>query len=244
MFVALGAGLALMMGVASVRLARGSSLPAPPSAPLSPHPSSLIPDRSPTGVPAYVPGGSQAEAEVIEAARLLGIPVVRAAQFPSGSPVAFFCATALSDRQLPQRLRSFVSAGGRALVTSRVAGHLGRLPSDFAAQIFVLPSDSGPAGVLALPQAQVDQLRNFVLYPLGLRMEAPPRVSLTLLGRRALVVENHNPYAAGVKLTFIPDKWPTIQCLASEGAELPLRGSSIALQTPPKAAERFQIVTR
>jgi hypothetical protein len=211
---------------------------------LDPHPSSLIPRPSPAGVPAYAPAASRAEAEGIDAARLIGIPVVRTAQFPSGSPVAFFCASALSDRQFPQRLRSFVAADHRALVTSRLASRLGRLPSEYAGRIFVLPSGSGPTGVIALSQAEVDRLRNFVLFPLGLRMEAPPRVSLTLVGRRALVVENHNPYAAGIKLTFLSDKWPTIQCLASEGTELPLMGTSITLQTPPKAAERFEIVAR
>lgn len=234
--LAFAAGVALM-GAAPIPVrAAAATQPARSRAPQPPHPS------APSGVPAYVPGNSQAEAAIIDAARLIGIPVVRAARFPAGSPAAFFCAAALADRQFPHRLRTFVAAGGRALVTSRVAGRLGRLPSEFADRIFVLPAERGPAGVLALPQAQVDRLRNFMLFPLGLRMEAPPRVSLTLLGRQALVVENHNAYAAGVKLTFIPEKWPTIQCLSSEGSDFPLLGSSIALQTPPKAAERFQIV--
>jgi hypothetical protein len=220
------------------------SEPQPLPARLSSHPSTFLPRPSSSGVPAYAPAASRAEADVIDAARLIGIPVVRTAQFPMASPVAFFCAAALSDRQFPQRLRSFVAAHHRALITSRLASRLGRLPSEYAGQIFVLPSGSGPAGVVALPQAEVDRLRNFTLFPLGLRMEAPPRVSLTLVGRNALVVENHNPYAAGVKLTFLPDKWPTIQCLASEDARLPLSGSSVALQTPPKASERFQIISR
>jgi hypothetical protein len=196
------------------------------------------------GVPAYVPAASTTEAEVIEATRWLGIPVVRTARFPTASPVAFFCACALGDRQFPARLRSFVSGGGRALLTSRLASHLGRLPSERADHIFVLPSGQGPAGVLALPQAQVDQLRNFALHPLGLRMEAPPRVALTLLGQESLVVENRNPYAAGVKLTFLTEKWPAIQYLSSEGSEIPLTGSTVALQAPPKGKQRFQIVSR
>ena len=222
----------------------GSEAAAPRSARADRHLLSPIAHPSPSGVPAYAPVASRAEAGIIDATRLIGIPVVRTGQFPSASPVAFFCASALADRQFPQRLRSFVAAGGRALITSRLAGRLGRLPSEFAGRIFVLPSDGGPTGVLALPQAQVERFRNFALFPLGLRMEAPPRVSLALMGRRALVVENHNPYAAGIKLTFLADQWPTIQCLASEGTEIPLHGRSVALQAPPKAAEQFQIVSR
>jgi hypothetical protein len=75
-------------------------------------------------------------------------------------------------------------------------------------------------------------------------MEAPPRVALTLVGQEGLVVENRNPYAAGVKLTFLTEKWPTIQCLASEGSQIPLVGSTVALQAPPHGRQRFQIVSR
>jgi hypothetical protein len=206
--------------------------------------SSPTPPAVVSAVPAYAPAASQAEAAVVDAARLLGIPLVRTPRFPSVSPVAFFCASALADRQFVPRLRAFVNAGGRALVTSRLASHLGRLPSEHADHVFILPSRQGAATVLALPQAQVDRLRNFVLYPLGLRMEAPPRVSLTLIGDDALVLENRNPFIAGVKLTFLATRWPMIYALATDSAEVPLIGSSVALQAPPKATQHFRIVSR
>jgi hypothetical protein len=211
---------------------------------LNPRPANRSQPWIGVGVPAYVPAASTTEAEVIEATRWLGIPVVRTARFPTASPIAFFCAGALADRQFPARLRSFVAGGGRALLTSRLAARLGRLPSEHADRIFVLPSGQGVPGVLALPQAQVDQLRNFALRPLGLRMEAPPRVALTLIGRDGLLVENRNSYAAGVKLTFLTEKWPTIQYLSSGGSEIPLNGSTVALQAPPRGKQRFQIVSR
>jgi hypothetical protein len=184
------------------------------------------------------------ESDVIDAARLLGIPLVRTPRFPTGSPAAFFAASALSDRQFPGRLRAYVQGGGRALVTSRLANRLGRLPSEHAGRIYILPSSAGTTGVLALPQAQVDRLRNFVLYPLGLRMEAPPRVSLRLVSRDTLVLENHNAFAAGVKLTFFGKKWPAVEALAGDEGILRLMGSSIALQAPPQAVQRFQVVSR
>lgn len=191
-----------------------------------------------------MPPASQAEADVMDAARLLGIPLVRTSRFPVGSPVAFFNASALAERPFPQRLRAFVLGGGRALLTSRLANRLGRLPSEFADRIFVLPSRNGPAGVLALPQVQVDRLRNFALYPLGLRMEAPPRVSLTLDGQDALVLENRNPFAAGMKLTFLEPKWPAVRALATGKMEIPLVGSSVTFQAPPHTIQRFQVVSR
>jgi hypothetical protein len=202
------------------------------------------PQAAPTGVPAYVPSPTGPELDVVNAARQLGIPLVNTSRFPSGSPVAFFCAASLTDRQLSQRLRSFVAGGRRALVTSRLAGRLGRLPSEFAERIFVLPSQNGARTVLALPQVQVDRLRNFTLFPLGLRMEAPPRVALSLIGREALVLENGNSFAAGVKLTFLANKWPAIQALSNDETEIPLTGSTVSLQAPPKVRQRFEIVSR
>jgi hypothetical protein len=199
---------------------------------------------APSGVPAYVPAGATQESDVLDAARQLGIPLVRTSRFPTGSPVAFFSTASLTDQQFSQRLRSYVKGGGRALLTSRLAGRQGRLPSEFAQRIFVLPSRDGARTVLALPQVQVDRLRNFALFPLGLRMEAPPRVSLSLIGREALVLENGNSFAAGVKLTFLTGKWPKIQALSSDETEIPLAGSTVALQAPPKARQRFEIVSR
>jgi hypothetical protein len=184
------------------------------------------------------------ETEVIDAARLLGIPLARTQQFPAASPSAFFCAAALADPQFPRQLRSYVAGGGRALLTSRLAAHLGRLPSQFADRIWILPSQGGTRTVLSLPQSQVDPLRNFVLTPLGLRMEAPPRVALTLLDRTALIVDNRNAFAAGVKLTFLAAKWPDVRALSGESGEIPLSGSTVALQAPPKAAQRFQVICR
>jgi hypothetical protein len=181
---------------------------------------------------------------MVDAARLLGIPLVQASRFPSASPVAFFYAAALADRQFVPRLRAFVSAGGRALVTSRLASRLGSLPSERAERIFILPSSQGAASVLALPQAQVDSLRNFVLHPLGLRMEAPPHVALRLVGGDELVLENRNPFVAGVKLTFLASRFPTIYALETDSSEVPLAGTTIALQTPPKTTQQFRIVSR
>jgi hypothetical protein len=205
---------------------------------------SRVSQPAPSSVPAYEPARATDEAGVINAARLLGIPLARTAQFPSASPVAFFSTACLADRQLPGRLRTYLAAGRRALVTSRLASRLGRLPSEFAARVFILPSEGGARTVLALPQAQVDRLRNFTLFPLGLRMEAPPRVSLRLVGREALVIENQNAFAAGVKLTFLTAKWPGIAALANDEGPVPLSGSTVSLQAPPRTTQRFQIVSR
>jgi hypothetical protein len=90
----------------------------------------------------------------------------------------------------------------------------------------------------------VDRLRNFMLFPLGLQMEAPPRVSLVLVGHEALVIENQNPFAAGIRLTFLPAKWPAIESLSNGSRDVPLSGSTVSLQAPPKAVQRFRIVTR
>jgi hypothetical protein len=239
--VGITAGVAAALTLTSITGAQAAG--AAPGAPLSP-PAARASQAAPSSVPAYAPAGAAEEAGVLDAARLLGIPVARTAQFPAASPVAFFSAACMADRQFARRLRTYVAGGRRALVTSRLALRLGRLPSDFAARVFILPSQGGARTVLALPQAQVDRLRNFTLFPLGLRMEAPPRVSLRLVGREALVIENQNAFAAGVKLTFLKPNWPGISALANDDGPVPLSGSTVSLQAPPKKSQRFRIVSR
>src|SRR5260221_6103527 len=53
------------------------------------------------------------------------------------------------------------------------------LPICYADRIFVLNTERGPDSILKLPQTTVDHLRNFILYPLGLRLMTPPRVAVT-----------------------------------------------------------------
>jgi hypothetical protein len=200
------------------------------------------------GVAAYVPPGARAQGEdgVFDAVALLAIPLVRTPAFPSDAPSAFFSTHALSDRQFLPRLRRFLNEGRRALVTSRLAARLGVLPVRYADRLYVVSTAGGPASLLQMRQTSVDSARNFILYPLGLRIHAPPRVALAVFGHQALIVENFNDYAAGIKMTFRKPVWPDVAGIETGDGEAEIRVdyNLAQVQVAPRTARLLRVVPR
>jgi hypothetical protein len=176
----------------------------------------------------------------------MAIPLVRTATFPGSAPAAFFSAHALTDRQLAPRLRRFLDSGGRALITSRLAGRLGDLPGRYADRVFVIATGRGTAGLMKLPQTTLDRVRNFILFPMGLQIQAPPRVALALYGQSELRVKNLNKYAAGLRVSFRRPIWPEITAIRTADGEAFVRVdyNLAQLQIAPGSTRALQIVTR
>jgi hypothetical protein len=198
------------------------------------------------GVAAYAPsaGRSRAEVGIPEAVALLSVPLIKTDRFPADAPAALFTTQALGDGHLYSRLRRYLAAGHRALLTSRLAAKLGRLPSRYADRVFVLNTERGPAGVLALAQTTVDHMRAFILFPLGLRVQAPPRVALSLFGRQAIQVKNGNNFAAGIRVTFLRPAWPEIAEIRTANGDVRVRVeyNEARVQLAPGSAQMLRLV--
>ncbi|MCL6650502.1 MAG: hypothetical protein K6U89_19565 [Chloroflexi bacterium] len=200
--------------------------------------------EAPTDIPAYQPVDTPRNGTVESASTLqmLGIPLGPTTRFPRGARAAVFTLPALSDPQFVPRLRQYLASGGRALITQRLAARLGQLPSLYADRVYILRLPAPDGAVDSLPQSTVDEARNFLLSPLGLNIQAPPRVRFRLLGNHQIQVENCNPWAAGVKISFRPGRWPRARVLESEGAMVPLQVNLAAFQIPPHTRRVFRLV--
>jgi len=202
---------------------------------------------APRGIAAYVPTGARGQGDdgILEGVAQMAIPLVRTATFPAGAPAAFFSAHALGDRHLLARLGRFLNGGGRALVTSRLAARLGDLPHRYADRVFVIATNGGTAGLMKLPQGTLDSVRNFILFPMGLNIQAPPRVALVVYGERELRVTNRNPYAAGMRLAFRRPIWPEITAIrtADDETSVPVDYNLAQLQIAPGTTRSLRIVT-
>jgi hypothetical protein len=198
------------------------------------------------GVPAYEPTAARAfpGSDSVTSLRVLGIPVVPMDRFPRDARAAIFGLPCIADPQFTPQLRRYLAGGGRALITERLAQRLGRLPSQFADRVYVLRTANRRQSLAALPQDVVDGARNFLLHPLGLRNLAPPRVLFQLVGGDRIRVENWNPWAAGVKITFRSDRWPHVASLESEGEEVPLQLNLATFQVPPRSSRVFRLARR
>lgn len=79
------------------------------------------------GVPCYLPPNAQGEDHLEDFLGMMGIPLEPTPDFPTGSRSVFLTAQALKDPEIIEKLKGFVAAGGRALVSSGfMLGALGR----------------------------------------------------------------------------------------------------------------------
>lgn len=71
-----------------------------------------------TGVPCYLPPDAQGEDHLEDFLGMLGIPVEPVPEFPTDSPCILLTVQALRDPDLITKLKTYVAAGGRAIVSS------------------------------------------------------------------------------------------------------------------------------
>ena len=71
-----------------------------------------------TGVPCYLPPDAQGEDHLEDVLGMTGIPFEPTPYFPDKAATAFFTVQALKDVKFIDKLKKFVSEGGRAVVTS------------------------------------------------------------------------------------------------------------------------------
>jgi len=72
---------------------------------------------NPIGIPVYIPFNSQGEDHLEDYLGMIGIPFEPSPEFPKNGSV-FLTASALKDNQIVEKVKTFVEAGGKALVTS------------------------------------------------------------------------------------------------------------------------------
>lgn len=158
--------------------------------------------RQPAGVATYKPPNSHPEKEprVFDFVGMLGVPLVPGHEFPTNAPAAFFSVHALKDSDFTAKLEALIRTGKPVLVTDGLARALTNCVSLNGPNVHVLAVKENPKGLLDIPQAELDSLRQPLLRPLRATFHAPNRVSLYLFADHSWVVENFNDEPAKVEL--------------------------------------------
>ena len=79
------------------------------------------------GVPCYLPPNTQGEDHLEDFLGMLGIPLEPVPEFPKDSKSVFLTVQALGDPNIMEKLKGFLAAGGRAIVSSGFAiGAMGK----------------------------------------------------------------------------------------------------------------------
>lgn len=156
----------------------------------------------PAGIAAYKPANSHPEKEprVFDFLGMLGLPLAPCHAFPANAQAAFFPVHALKDARFVERFEKFVRAGRPVLITDGLAAKLAGQPALQAPNVRVLPVKGDPKSLLALPPAELDELRAPLLRPFQVDFHAPHRVGLYLFNGGRWVVENFNDQPVSVEL--------------------------------------------
>jgi hypothetical protein len=154
------------------------------------------------GIAAYKPPNSHPEEErrVFDFVGMLGLPLVPCHEFPHDAQAAFFSVHALKDSKFVDQLSTFLATGKAVLVTDGLAKRLeGKINIDLP-NVVRLPVRGEPKSLLALPQPELDRLREPLLRPFDRTFRAPNRVALYLFADGSFVAENFQDEPATVEL--------------------------------------------
>ena len=165
----------------------------------------LVRNKPIRGIHAPKPPNSDAynEQYVYDFVGMLGLPLVPAAEVFSDAKAAFLPVHALKDPQLPNKLKTMLSAGKPVLITDGLAKRLNdeNLGQDNE-NLVILEVKGKPKSLLELTREQINPIRDKLLKPFGIKFDAPIKVALYLIGDGCLIVENFNEKSVDVTITF------------------------------------------
>ena len=166
---------------------------------------------------------------VFDHAGMIGLPLIPTTQLDPAARTAFVPAENLADPAIADRLDQLLNNGGHAIVTDgmlrglnddRIANHPNLLRVDL---------NGDPKSLLSLPPATLTRVRQHALSPLGVQLDAPPRVALTLLGDDLAAVSNFANEPAQVSLRLNGRAGQPILSIPQENAALHAGDSDTAM---------------
>jgi hypothetical protein len=163
----------------------------------------LVRNKPIRGIHAPKPPNSDAynEQYVYDFVGMLGLPLVPDAEISSDAKAAFFPNHALKDPEFPAKLKRMLAAGKPVLITDGLAGKLEGVNLDDE-NLVILKVNGNPRSLLELNREQIKPVRDKLLWPLGIKFDAPNKVALYLIGEDYLIVENFNDEPIDATLTF------------------------------------------
>jgi hypothetical protein len=131
---------------------------------------------------------------------MLGLPLVPDDQINTSAMSAIFTVHALKEPGFSAKLESMLNAGKPVAITDGLAKLLSNQSLLANKNLTVLKVEGDPKHLLKLSREELNPLRNKLLAPMGMKFDAPNKISLYLLGSNIVVIENFNDAKADVTL--------------------------------------------
>jgi hypothetical protein len=131
---------------------------------------------------------------------MLGLPLVPDDQININARSAIFTVHALKEPGFSGKLESMLNAGKPVVITDELAKLLSNQSLLTNKNLTVLKVDGDPKRLLKLSREELNPLRDKLLAPMGMKFDAPNKVSLYLLDSNIIVIENFNDTKADMIL--------------------------------------------
>jgi hypothetical protein len=121
---------------------------------------------------------------------MMGLPLIPSKEIDTNAKSAFFPVQALKDPLFKDKFKKMLSANKPLLITDSLAQKLGILAQN--KNVIVLPVNGNTHSLLKLSREQLDEIRDKMLEPLGIKFDAPNKVGFYLIGNDLMAIENFN----------------------------------------------------
>jgi hypothetical protein len=131
---------------------------------------------------------------------MLGLPLVPGNELTSSHGSVIYTSHALKDPGFSGKLAGVLNSGKQVLVTEELAKRLDDQKLLENKNLMVLKVGDDPKKLLKLTQEELKPIRDKLMAPLGMKFDAPNKVSLYLIGDNCFIIENFNDEAVNVTL--------------------------------------------
>lgn len=123
---------------------------------------------------------------------MLGLPLVPDDQINTKASSAIFTVHVLREPGFSGKLQGMLKAGKPVVITDGLAERLSNQALLSDKNLTILKVGKDPKKLLKLSQEELKPLRDKLLAPMGIKFDAPNKISLYLLDNKYVVIENFN----------------------------------------------------
>jgi len=177
---------------------------------------------------------------------ILGLPIVPAAEIPEVADAVFLPTQALGDPDCIEKIKRLIAAQTPILMTDGLASRLeGEVDLD-AECIEILEANGEPYSLREIPTDRLARIREHMLTPLGVALDAPRLISLYLLGHEYVAIESFRDEPAEIKLRIEGMNDATVELAMPEdqSVEAKRASESVTLALPARTLALLRVTCR
>ena len=156
---------------------------------------------------------------------MLGLPLVPGHEITGNYQSVIYTTHALKDPKFSETLAGVLNSGKQVVITEELAKRLTDQSLLENKNLMVFKAGDDPKQLLKLTEEELKPLRDKLLAPMGMKFNAPNKVSFYLVGDNLMILENFNDEAVDATLEL-----PKLTSVTAK-LTIPSNGASVVSKT-------------